>query len=209
MVLPERYQELVERYPIPAGKLFPQGVFRFFRRLGLDITPYVANPVDVRVHAYSGKAEPLCHKKVGGLAPYSAQCEQFINVRGNPPVVFLNERPAYLDHRPRLVPVKTDGVNERLHLSNRRIGERLRVVRHGEKAFCGLRRGLVFRPQREQATYEHVKPRPGAYIVGVFGDGGLFPPGVKAPQDPKGFPYVEALASPLGLFSFLLACRMD
>ena len=135
MVLPERNQKFVERYPIPGGKLFPQGVFRFFRRLGMDITPYVANPVDMRVHAYSGKSEPLSYDKVGRLAPHSMQCEKFVNVRWDMAAVFFDECPAYLDNGLRLVPVKSYRVDELFNLFNRRMGEGLRVVGHFEQAF--------------------------------------------------------------------------
>src|SRR5688572_6584823 len=53
-VLSETYQEIVVLDPVLFGKLFSESGFCFLRRLSLDVTPTVGNPMNMGIDTDAG-----------------------------------------------------------------------------------------------------------------------------------------------------------
>jgi hypothetical protein len=81
-MLSETYQEIVVLDPILFRKLLAKGDLSFRRRLGLDVTPAVGNPVDMRIDTDAGLFVAQCHDKIRRLSSHAFELKKLVDFIG-------------------------------------------------------------------------------------------------------------------------------
>src|SRR5574337_1678774 len=82
-VLTERDQQVVVIDPVPLRQLQPEGHLGLIGRLGVDVTPAIRDPMDVRVDADSQLSIADCDDKIGGLPANAGETEEHLNRIGD------------------------------------------------------------------------------------------------------------------------------
>jgi hypothetical protein len=70
-ILAKGHQKIIDGQPITPGKFLPQSHFRLFRRIRLNVSPTVGDPVNMGVNADARLAEPEGDDQICGFTAHT------------------------------------------------------------------------------------------------------------------------------------------
>lgn len=93
MVLPKSHQEFIYLDPIFERKFFSKRKFGFVRSPGFDISPTVADPVNVGIDTDPGFSESERNNQIGGLTSNPLELQKFLNLVRHLTTILRNQSP--------------------------------------------------------------------------------------------------------------------
>lgn len=181
-------KEIVIGDPILFGERAPEGLLRFFRRPGFDVTPPVTDAMDMHIDTDSRLLKSNGDDQICGLSSDPREGHELINgIRYHSPIC-IYQPAANLMNGFGLRSVESNWVNRPLDLFEGQFQQGCRVARHGEQPITGFPGSFVFGAKAQETGDENQK----RISVGLLGDDSkdrflppahLFPDQLDSPVD--------------------------
>jgi len=148
-MLAEWDEQVIERDPVWPRQFFSQSFLGLIGSSGLDVTPAVADSVNVGVYADARLSEAHRHHQVGGLPSDPVECQEFLDRPGDFSAVRLEQTFANIVNLSGLSPVESYRINCPLDPRYRQTKQALGRGTEGKEPVAGFGRRAILCPETE------------------------------------------------------------
>ena len=157
MVLPKGHQQVVDFGPVLPRQFYSQCLLGRVRVWCRNITPAIADTMDMSINTDAGLAESKGDHQVGGLAPHSLEFKHFVYFIRNDSTVILDQAAAYFVYLPGLISIEAGRIDQLFDLFDRYKLHVFGCIRTGKQPLRSHSSHLISGSQGYYAGYQNLK----------------------------------------------------